>query len=149
MDSYTTYTTYTTSTSTSTSTHYNQYNNFPEVKFRRITGLTKKQFNILLPQFIEYTTNNWDRRGKKGNFTLPDKLLLTFRYLRSHPTYIELANEFGISESYAQKIFTKVSTSLVQILKLPNLKDIQELKLETIVIDVSEQETERPKKNKD
>ncbi len=57
-----------------------------------------------------------------------------------------MGNEFGISESYSYKIFTKVSLALVKILKLPSLQDLH---LDTIIVDVTEQETERPQKNKD
>lgn len=124
-----------------------------EAKFQRMVGLKKRQFQFLLELLQEYVNTHWDKRGKPGDFTLEDKLLLTFRYLRSHPTFFELGHEFSISESYAQKIFTRVSESLVRILKLPNLTTLEEhltqtgKTLETIIIDVSEQETERPKKN--
>ncbi len=58
---------------------------------------------------------------------LKNKLLLTFRYLRDYQTFIVITNElFGISEGYEQKIFTKVTGSLVKILKLPNLKDLKQ-----------------------
>jgi spore coat polysaccharide biosynthesis predicted glycosyltransferase SpsG len=75
-------------------------------------------------------------------------LILTFRYLRDYPTFVVLGNEFGISESFSNKIFNRVSLSLVKVLKLPNLNNLKSLKLETVIIDVSEQETERPKKTK-
>jgi hypothetical protein len=115
--------------------------------FLRVIGLKKYQFEFLLELFLEYVDNNWDKRGCKGGFSLADKLLLTFRYLRSYPTFLELGVEFGISESYANKIFTKVSESLVKILKLPNLNSLKDIDLGDVLIDVSEQETQRPKKN--
>jgi hypothetical protein len=74
---------------------------------------------------------------------LSDKLLIALRYLRDYPTFLVLGNEFDISESYAHKIFTKVSFALVRILKLP---DVQGLTLDTIIIDVTEQRGEKPKK---
>jgi hypothetical protein len=53
------------------------------------------------------------------------------------------------TESFCSKIFNKVAKSLVKILKLP-LKDLENSGkvLEKVLIDVSEQETEKPKKNK-
>ena len=71
--------------------------------------------------------------------------MITLRYLRDYPTFLVLGNEFDISESYAYKIFTKVSNSLVRILKLPSVEDLD---IQTIIIDVTEQETEKPKKSR-
>jgi hypothetical protein len=134
-------------------THF--YQNFQKLnhhKFLRMVGLKQKQFAFLLELFEEYVELNinkdWDKRGCKGGFTLADKLLLTFRYLRDYPTFLVVGHEFGISESYAYKIFTKVSETLVKILKLPNIESLNGIDLGSILIDVSEQETERPKKNK-
>jgi hypothetical protein len=70
---------------------------------------------------------------------------LTLRYLRSYPTFLELGREFGISDSFAYKIFTRISKILLKILALPNLNQLKDLG--TLVIDVTEQPTERPKKN--
>jgi hypothetical protein len=127
---------------------YEKYITYSDPKFLRLTGLKKDKFNELIPLFLNFVDKHWDKRGKKAEFTLVDKLLLTFRYLRDYPTFIVLGLEFGISESYTQKIFTKVSESLVKILKLPNLGDLGDVILERVIIDVSEQRTERPKKNK-
>jgi hypothetical protein len=131
---------------------YQAYEKFNQHKFLRMVGLRHNQFAFLLDLFQEYvelnTNKDWDKRGCKGGFTLADKLLLTFRYLRDYPTFLVVGNEFGISESYAYKIFTKVSGSLVKILKLPNIESLSGENLGSILIDVSEQETERPKKNK-
>ena len=127
--------------------YYEKYNQYSEAKFLRLTGLSKDKFKELIPLFLEYVDKNWSKRGKPGQFELIDKLLLTFRYLRDYPTFMVLGLEFSISESYTQKIFTRVSLALVNILKLPNLKSLESIKLERVIIDVSEQRTERPKKN--
>ena len=127
--------------------YYGKYSQYNEEKFLRLTGLTKSKFADLIILFQDYTDKNWSRAGKPGKFTLADKLLITFRYLRDYPTFMVLGLEFGISESFAQKIFTKISLALINILKLPNLKCLEDVKLERVIIDVSEQKTERPKKN--
>jgi len=130
--------------------YYLKYQQFSEEKFRRMTGVSKDQFSKILVLFKDYVDNNWSKRGRPSQFTLEDRLLLTFRYLRDYPTFVVLGNEFGISESFCNKIFNKVSLSLVKILKLP-LKDLENKGkvIEKVIIDVSEQEAERPKKNKD
>jgi hypothetical protein len=126
----------------------NKYFNRSDAEFQRMTGLKKHQFDKLFELLQKYVSTHWSRRGHHNSqFTLADKLLITLRYLRDYPTFLSLGSEFGISESYTYKLFTKVSTSLVKILKLPNLKELVNLNLQTIIIDVTEQETERPKKN--
>jgi Helix-turn-helix of DDE superfamily endonuclease len=128
--------------------HYQNYLKFNDAKFRRLTGVNQQVFKEIFDLFKTYVSEHWNKRGRKGEFQLEDKLLLTLRYLRDYPTFISLANEFSISEGYANKIFSKVSFALVKVLKLPNLEELKEVKLDTVLIDVSEQRTERPKKNK-
>lgn len=129
-------------------TYYSKYKDYSPAKFLRLTGLPKEKFEQLIPLFLDYVKNNWNPRGRKPKFDLIDKLLLTMRYLRDYPTFIVLGLEFAISESYSQKIFTKVTESLVKVLKLPNKDSLKDVILERVIIDVSEQETERPKKNR-
>ncbi len=134
--------------------YYNKYKQYKDDKFLRLVGLNKKKFEIIVIEFLDYvnlnTNKDWSPRGKKASFKLVDKLLLTMRYLRDYPTFIVLGLEFGISESYANKIFNKVSKTLPKLpsLKLPNLNNLDEKVLERVIIDVSEQKTERPKKTK-
>jgi hypothetical protein len=130
--------------------YYQKYNGFLDEKFHRMTGVSKQQFKSIFVLFKDYVDKNWTKRGRPSNFSLEDRLLLTFRYLRDYPTFVVLGNEFGISESFSNKIFNKVSNSLVKVLKLPNLKEMESIGkiIEKVIIDVSEQETERPKKNK-
>lgn len=121
---------------------------FSDSKFRRMLGINKYQFDLIFKLFQDYVDKHWTKRGRPSDFTLVDRLILTFRYLRDYPTFVVLGNEFAISESFSNKIFNRVSVSLVKVLKLPNLNNLKDLKLETVIIDVSEQETERPKKTK-
>jgi Helix-turn-helix of DDE superfamily endonuclease len=134
--------------------YYQKYQQFSEDKFRRMLGVNKKQFDQIYVLFSDYVNLNWTKRGRSSEFKLVDRLILTFRYLRDYPTFVVLGNEFGISESFANKIFNKVSQSLVKVLALPNLKDLenqfnsQNKTLQKVIIDISEQKTERPKKSK-
>ena len=98
--------------------------------------------------FKKYVDLNWTNRGRPSKFSLVDRLLLTFRYLRDYPTFIVLGNEFGISESFANKIFNKVTKSIVKVVSLPNLKQMElgNQIIQKVIIDCSEQKTERPKK---
>ena len=74
---------------------------------------------------------------------MSDKLITIPRYLSDYSTFLILGNGSDISESYAYKIFTKVSTSLVRIIKFPSVEDLD---LQTIIVEVTEQEREKSKK---
>lgn len=85
------------------------------------------------------------QRGLKSSLTLADQLLLTLIYLRQYHTFLQLAEMFSISESYAHKRYTFISKRLLKGLDLPNAKALTTDSLK-IVIDVTEQELERPVK---
>ena len=65
-------------------------------------------------------------------------------YLRDYPTFIKLGLQFGISESYAHKIYHKISTLLVKILHVKSRQALVEENINTLVVDVTEQPIERP-----
>lgn len=120
--------------------------------YLRQVGISEKQFAFLLKrleQEIEgdLQRNKMKKRGVPSKFMTTElKLLLTLRYLRHYPTFINLGATFGISESYANKIFHK---TINYMLKFIHPKKTNELSLNdvcTVVIDVAEQEIERPVK---
>jgi AraC-like DNA-binding protein len=121
-------------------------------KFRRAVGIRQRTFRQLYRQVREYLAQErrdqpLKRRGKKSQtVSIEDKLLLTLLYLRQYHTFDDLGEAFGISESYAQKIFHRVLDILVKLLRLPGKKVLLEKGIEAILIDVTEQPMERPVK---
>ena len=75
-----------------------------------------------------------------------DRLLVVLYYLRHYPTFENLADVFGISESYCHKIYTRYGKILAQVETLPNRKQLLEDAPETLAIDATEQPIERPVK---
>jgi len=67
--------------------------------------------------------------------------------MRHYETFIKLGQQFGISESYANKIYHQMLNILIKVLKMPNPKELLNPETGTVVIDVSEQPIERPKKH--
>ena len=53
---------------------------------------------------------------------------------------------FNISESYANKIYHKISNIIIKIAHVKGAKSVAEGNIKDIVIDVCEQQIERPKK---
>ncbi len=119
--------------------------------FLREVGIRLETFMLLvnkITQHIEkkHEKNPLKKRGKKSSICLEDMLLLTLYYLRHYMTFVQLGKDFGISESYTCKIFHRMTTILVNVLDMKSRNELMNSDLEAIIIDVTEQPIERPKK---
>lgn len=120
--------------------------------FRRRVGIRRRTFRQIYKRVRHYVDQEYQqhplrRRGKKSTtLTLTEKLLLTFIYLRHYPTFEQLGAMFGISESYANKLFHQMLDILVKVGRLPGHKSLLKTKLRAILLDVTEQPIERPLK---
>ena len=121
--------------------------------FKRMTGISKEDFEKLRCKVDFYKQsqkqlNPMKKRGlKTSKLSLNDRILLTLYYLRHYPTFANLANIFGISESYCHKIYSHYARIIAKIETLPNRKELMNNPPETLIIDVSEQPIERPSKH--
>ena len=120
-------------------------------QFLRAVGVDKATFNVILARVAAHLERIRDKkpmkkRGKKSGLSLANRLLLTFTYLRHYPTFARLGSEFGISESYANKIYHQILDVLVKVFSMKHRKHLLAGNLQTIVIDVTEQPIERPTK---
>lgn len=121
-------------------------------EFQRTVGVSLPVFLKIVEgvsDFIEQRKeeNPMRKRGKKKGMSLEDRVLLFFYYLRDYSTFLKLGQQFGISESYAHKTYHKILDIVVCTFKLPNRKVLLEGNHEKILIDVTEQQIERPVKN--
>lgn len=119
-------------------------------RFVRKVGLNLPHFLFLCYNVAEYEAEERRKRPMKNRgisskkLTLYDKVLLTFFYLRHYPTFDQLGSQFGISESYACKVYHRYRDILVKLVRLPSWKCLLAPELEAILIDVTEQPIERP-----
>ena len=122
------------------------------VKDFRQLGIYPKQFELLLVELkkeIEKDLNNnpMKRRGIASKvITTKEKLLLTLTYLRHYPTFLNLGNMFNISESYANKIYHTTANYLIKFIHAKKIGDLSWDKVTTAIVDVAEQQIERPVK---
>lgn len=137
-----------------------------ERQLRAATGLSSKQFSILVPIFNQYLEEakqekykNKDRKigsGKKGDLeTADEKLLFILFYLKCYPTFDVLGFTFGISGDAAHRYIYSLFDILVKTLNhfgvLPHteFKSPEELQnafteYETLLIDATELVVQRP-----
>lgn len=131
---------------------YPQLNQVNDTQFKRLTGLSKDDFQTLstkVSAFIQQDkeANPAKKRGRKSSgVSQENRLLIVLYYLRHYSTFENLADVFSISESYCYKLYTRYGKILAQIATLPNRKQLLEDAPSTLAIDVTEQPIERPVK---
>ena len=128
---------------------YESYKMKKPTEFTRLVGVNYGTFQIILQKLeaeIERYKNAkpMRKRGiKTSSLSVADQLVLTFLYLRQYHTFLQLADMFGMSESYASKRYHFINNRLMKALDIPNDKDLT-LENLSLVADVTEQEIERP-----
>lgn len=129
---------------------FNTVKSLPTRKFVRKVGINLPHFLLICHKVAEYEAEErrkcpMKNRGVSSKkLTLQDKVLLTFFYLRHYHTFGQLGPMFGISESYACKVYHCYRDILVKLIRLPSWKCLLNPELEAILLDVTEQPIERP-----
>ena len=111
------------------------------IKFELLETILVKVQNQNEKYLQENPTSN---RGIDGKFSISNQLLLTLEYLRQYPTFLSLGFSYGISESYANKVFHKMRAILADIIGLKNPDTLKYKDIKTVIIDVTVQPIERP-----
>jgi hypothetical protein len=121
-------------------------------KFRRLTGVKKETFQVMVEILQQAESLRRSKGGPKRKLSVADMLLLALEYLREYRTYFHVGTNYGVSESQAQRIHRWVEEALIQDERfhLPGRKKLLEsdCEFEVILVDASESPIERPKKNK-
>jgi hypothetical protein len=114
--------------------------------FKRLTGVQRETFEEML-EVVEKGLRSF---GRPPKLSRADQLLMTLMYWREYRTEFHIAQSYGISEATVCRTIRKVEDVLVRSKKfrLPGKKALQpsETVFEVILVDVSEQPVERPKK---
>ena len=125
-----------------------------ESDFKRKTGfrLTTFQAMVSVVNDAKLNKRRKDKRGNQSNFSTRDEILIMLWYLREYVTYFSIAKEIGVHESTVYRIVRKTEDILIQSRKfsLPGKKVLRnELgQFEVVLVDVTEQPIERPKKKR-
>ena len=122
----------------------------PTNHYLRQVGVLEEVFTVLLSRLTyeieeEIKNNPMKKRGIRSKvMTTEIKLLLTLTYLRHYPTFISLGAMFGISESYANKIFHKTVNHLLKFIHPRKTGELSLDDVRTVIVDATEQGIERP-----
>lgn len=133
--------------------HYTETSHYKAAPFKRLVGVTRTTFNLMVCQIREYKLQKRKHpsRGVTAKLSIEDQLLMMLMYYREYRTFFHISSSYGISETQCWRIVTGIEYILLQseLFHLVGKKALhkRENNFELIVIDVSEQPVERPKKN--
>jgi hypothetical protein len=130
---------------------YKQINKLSDKQFRRLTGVKKVTFRVMVEILSKADAVQRSRGGPKPKLCVEDRLLLALEYLREYRTYFHVGTNYGLSESQAQRIHRWVEKELLKDKRfhLPGRKKLLEsdCEIEVLLVDAAESPVERPKKN--
>lgn len=125
---------------------YETIEHLKDTDFKRLTGVQRETFEEML-KVVEKGMRDF---GRPPKLSRADQLLLTLMYWREYRTEFHIAQSYGVSEATVCRTIRKVEDVLVRSKKfrLPGKKTLQpsDTVFEVILVDVSEQPVERPKK---
>jgi len=130
---------------------YEKVKDLKDTQFKRLIGVKKHTFYRMVEVVEAAYAEKHKKRGRNSDLSREDMVLLMLSYLRSYATFYETGFNFGVSESTAQRITVWCEDVLMASgeFSLPGKKvlvtEISE-PLEVVLVDVTEQEIERPKK---
>jgi len=127
---------------------YEEIKDWKDTDFKRLTGVKTETFNQML-MVLERELPSF---GRPPKLSRADQLLMTLMYWREYRTQFHIAGSYGISEATVCRTINKVEEALVRSgeFRLPGKKVLQpsDTLIEVVLVDVSEQPIERPKKSK-
>jgi len=127
---------------------YETIKHLKDTDFKRLTGVERETYGRML-EVVEKGLRDF---GRPTKLSRADQLLLTLMYWREYRTEFHIAQSYGISEATVCRTIQKVENALVHSgkFRLPGKKALQpsDTVFEIVLVDVSEQPIERPKKAK-
>ena len=116
-------------------------------EFKRSTGVQRSTFEKML----EVVAKGLRDFGRPPKMSRADQLLMTLMYWREYRTEFHIGLTYGVSESTVCRTIKKVEDTLIKSKQfhLPGKKVLQssDTVIEIVLLDVTEQPVERPKKD--
>ena len=135
---------------------YKNLNQLNEKNFKRIIGVKRETYELMLKEFKKYEkerTKNHGVGGRKQKLCEEDKVLFMLEYYREYRTLAHMGFDYGISEPVASKLVREVESVLIKSGKfsLPSKRTLykSDIELSFVLVDVTEMPIQRPKKSKE
>ena len=126
--------------------------NLPEKKYQVLFGIHKATFDSMLV-ILEIAYKEMRKRGgKKRKLSVLDMLVITLGYYHDYRTMENIAFDYGVHKQRVCEAIDWVEQALIKdgTFSLPSKRELSNDNTDVVVVigDVTECETERPKKNK-
>jgi hypothetical protein len=126
---------------------YETVQKLKDEEFKRSTGVQRSTFEKMLG-VVEEGLRTF---GRPPKLSRADQLLMTLMYWREYRTEFHIGLDYGVSEATVCRTIKKVEDALIQSKQfhLPGKKVVQpsDTVIEVVLVDVTEQPIERPKKD--
>jgi len=123
-----------------------------EEKYQVIFGISKSTFEAMLAIVESAYKEMRKKGGKRRKLSALDMLIITLGYYHDYRTMENIAFDYGVHKQRISEAVSFVETALVKdgTFSLPSKRELLERASDIViaVVDVKEQETERPKKNR-
>ena len=126
--------------------------NLNETKYQALFGVKKPTFDAMLA-ILEEAHGQLHKAGwRPPRLSVLDKLVVALGYYREYRTMEHIGFDYGVYKSTISDAIKWVEDTLLQdgTFSLPGKRELANpnTDIEVIIIDATEQETERPQKNK-
>jgi hypothetical protein len=127
---------------------YGKVEKLKDEHFRRATGVKREVFEKMVEAVNQDRLNRKTKRGKISKFSIEDQILIMLEYYREYTTLFHMSVRLGIAESSVCRIVNKIENILIKCswFKLPSKQEMSSMEIETIVVDATEIEIQKPKK---
>ena len=125
--------------------------NLKESNYQKIFGVKKETFDTMLAILEKDYQKKHIKGGRPPKLSVLDKLIIMLVYYREYRVMENIAFDYGVSKSTICDAISWVETTLIKdgTFSLPSKKKLtQDDDIEAVLIDATECEIERPKKNK-
>ena len=131
---------------------YKNLQQLTQDKFKRLTGVSKKVFEIMVSSTQDNFAKRPTKRGKVSKFSIEDQVLIFLEYYKENRTFFHIGATYSVNESNIYRIVTKIENCLMKDEKF-SLEGKNALKnsknspsINAIIIDATEIQIQRPKK---
>jgi len=120
-------------------------------QYKELLGVDKRTFQKMLGILLDAHIKLHSKGGKPPKLTVLDKLVITLGYWREYRTYRNIAFDYGVGKTAIGDSVIWVEDTLIKdgTFSLPSKREMQRKDniVCVAVVDVTEQEVERPKKD--